>query len=141
VRSVCKDVYEKFKPQLVSKMGLKDADCEDYNNTEPENGYAELGVKQTTKGHREWFYVYLMWDGTKGGAPEISACVSLDFSKNGDRDDFAKLLRKIPSLQPGDDGPYLWTRKNLSDLSSCPETFYKLLDEWLKGWPDGRKLK
>jgi hypothetical protein len=44
VRGVCKDVYEKYKQQLVSKMGIKDTACEDHDNKNPANRYAELGV-------------------------------------------------------------------------------------------------
>jgi hypothetical protein len=141
VRRVCKEAYEKYKPELVSKMGLKDAVCKDHNNKDPANGCAELGILQSAKSGREWFYVYVMWDGTKEGAPEISACVSLEFSKKDDRDDHAKSLPRTSSITRGDDGNYLWSHKNLSDLSSCPETFCKLLDEWLACWPAGRRLK
>lgn len=143
VCAVCRGVYEKYKPQLVSKMGLKDAGCEHYDNKEPADRFAELGVWQSTKSGRAWFYVYIRWDGAKNGPPEISACVSLDFFKKSDRNDYAKLLRKIPSLQPGDDGSnyYLWSHENLRDLSSCGETIRRLLDKWLACWPAGRRLK
>jgi hypothetical protein len=143
VRRVCKDAYEKYKPELVSKMGLKDAVCKDHDNTDPANGSAELGVLQSTKSGREWFYVYLKWDGAKDGSPEISACVSLEFIKRSDRDDYARLLPRTSSIKcdDDDDGYYLWSHKNLTDLSSCSETFYELLDEWLACWPAGRRLK
>lgn len=44
VRSVCRDVYEKYRPQLVSKVGLEDEDCEDYDGEfDRANRYAESG--------------------------------------------------------------------------------------------------
>lgn len=141
-RGICGDVYEKYKPQLVTKMGFKDADYDDHNNKDPANGIAEIGVWQTAKSRREWLYVYLMWEVVKDGATEISACVMLEFSTRNDRNKWAKLLRQSPSIQPGDVNGYcLWSRKTLSDLSSCAEAFYIVLDEWLACWPDGRKLK
>src|SRR5258708_3641466 len=97
VRSICKEVYKKYRSQLVSTMGLEDAQCrEDDLTKEPENRFAELGVCQDSASGRETLYIYLMWDGAKNGAPEISACVCLEFSKKSDRNDYAKLLRRIP---------------------------------------------
>jgi hypothetical protein len=143
VRAVCKDVYDKYKPQLVSRIGLEDAQCEDHENKQPENRLAELGVRQDSPSGRESFYVYLKWDGTKDGAPEISAELCLEFSKKSDRNDYAKLLRKLPSRQLSDDSgsPYLWSSKKLSDLSSCAEALDELLNEWLACWPAGRRLE
>ena len=144
VHGVCRDVYKKYQTELARKIGLKDAECEVHDeNKDPANRYAELGVWQSSKSRREWFYVYVKWEDTKDGAPEISACVSLDFSKRGDQNEYAELLRKIPSIQSGVDGSsyYLWSQKELSDLSMCEETLYKLLDEWLACWPKGRRLK
>ncbi|MGO9011010.1 MAG: hypothetical protein ACLQPN_12985 [Bryobacteraceae bacterium] len=144
VRSVCRDIYEKYRPQLVSKVGLEDEDCEDYDGEfDRANRYAELGVFQESPSRRETFYVYLRWDGTEDVAPEISACVNLEFSTKGDRNGYAKLLRTIPSIQFGDDAsyPYLWSSRKLTDLSTCTETLGGLLSEWLAGWPAGLRLK
>lgn len=141
-RGACKAVYEKYKPQLVSKMGIRDADCHDHDNKDDlANGIAELGVWQTTTSGREWLYVYLMWKVAKDGAIEVSACVSIQFSTKNDRNKCAELLRNSPSIQPGDAGYYLWSQRNLSDLSSCTEAFCSVLDEWLACWPAGRRLK
>jgi hypothetical protein len=141
--SKCRGVYEKYKPQLVGRMGIKDASCEDHDdNKDPANGFAELGVRQATKSGREDLFVYLQWEVAEDGAPEISACVMLEFSTRDDRNKWAKLLRKSLSIRPGDeDGHYLWSQKHLRDLSSCAEAFHELLDEWLASWPAGRRLK
>jgi|SRR5271165_3968248 len=109
---VCKGVYDKNKPRLVRKMWLQDGQREDHDkNKEPENWQAELGVCQDSPSRRETFYVYLSWDSAKDGVPEITACVCLEFSKKSDRNDCAKLLRKIRYIQLGDDSwyPYLWS--------------------------------
>ncbi|MGO9228293.1 MAG: hypothetical protein ACLQKA_03645 [Bryobacteraceae bacterium] len=141
--AACKVVCDKYRPELASKMGLADADCEDHDkNIDPANRYAELGVWQKSPSGREWLYVYLMWDDAKNGEPEISACVSLEFSRKIDREGYAKSLRAIPSIQSGeDDGYYLLSSRKLGDLSSCAETLDQLLSEWLECWPAGRKLK
>ena len=141
VCDACKDVYNKHKPQLVSKMGLQETPCEDHDRIEPENRYAELGVWQNSPNGRETLYVYLSWGDDKDGAPEISACVCLEFTKKSDRDEYARLLLKIPSILPCDGSyPCLWSSKKLSDLSSPEEAFDELLNEWLTGWPADQKL-
>ena len=143
VCDVCEDVYNKYKPQLVSEMGLQGTPCEDHvENSEPENRYAELGVWQNSPNRRETLYVYLRWDGDKDGAPEISAFVCLEFTKKSNRDEYARLLLKIPSFLRGDGSfPYLWSSKKLSDLSSYAEKLDELLKEWLECWPADQKLK
>jgi len=142
VRGVCEDVYKKYRLPLVSKIGLKDEDCGDHDNKQPANRNVELGVLQNSPSGREVFYIYIMWDGAKDGAPELSACVSLQCYKKSDRNEYAELLRRIPSIQSGDDnGYYLWSQKTLNDLSSWAETFDKLLDEWLACWPAKRRLQ
>ena len=141
VRGICREAYDKYKPQLVSKLGLKDTHCNDHDNNSPADRYAELGVWQSTESGHERLYVYVRWDDAKDGAPQMSACVMLEFPKKSDWNHYAELLRKIPSIKPGNDAGYsLWSRKNLSDLSSCAETFCNLLDEWLQWWPAGKKL-
>ena len=143
VLDVCRKVYNKNQPQLVSTIGLQDTPCEDhYDNHEPENRYAELGVWQNSPSDRETLYVYLRWDVDKDGAPEISACVCLDFTTKSDRNEYGRLLRKIPSILRGDGWyPYLWSSKKLSDLSSCAEALDGLLNEWLECWPADQKLQ
>lgn len=77
VRGICKDAYDKYKRQLVSKLGLKDTHCKDHDNNSPADRYAELGVMQSTESGHEWLYVYVRWDDAKDGAPKMSACVVL----------------------------------------------------------------
>ena len=143
VCGACKGVYDKYKPQLVNTIGVKDAHCDDYAiNTEPENRFAELGVRQDSPSKRETLDIYLMWDDTEDGTSAITACVSLGFSTRAERNEYARLLRNIPSLESGDDPwPYLCSSKRLSDISSCAETLGELVSEWLACWPAGHKLK
>ena len=143
VCGVCKDVYDKYKPQLVANMGLEDEECVDHVNKKPEDRFAELGVCQDSPSRRETLYIFLLWDGVNDSAPEISACVCLEFTTKGDRNVYAKLLRRISSIRPTDDSSYpgLQSSKKLSDLSSCAETLDELMREWLLCWPAGRKLE
>jgi len=91
---------------------------------------------------RETLEIYLMWEDSEDGEPTVSACISLGFTTRAERNDFAKLLRKIPSIQSGDDPwPYLVSSKKLTDPSSCVETLGELLNEWLACWPADRALK
>jgi hypothetical protein len=123
-------------------MGLINGQCEDFKNLEPENRFAELGVRQDSPSRRETLEIYLMWDEAEDGMPRVSACVSLGFTTKADRNDYAKLLRTIRSIQSGDDPwPYLWTSKKLIDLSSSAEIFGALVSEWLDRWPAGRTFK
>jgi hypothetical protein len=139
----CRDVYDKYKPQLLSQVGLKDGPCEDYtDNREPENRFAELGVRQDSPSGRETLDIFLMWEDSKDGVSTVSACISLGFTTKAERNDMQKLLRSIPSIKSGDlPWPYLWSSKELTDLSSCVETLGELLNEWLACWPIERKLK
>ena len=85
-------------------MRLDDRDCEDHENPDPANRTSELGVFQSTLSGREWLYVYLMWDETSDGKPEISACILLEFSSKRERNDYGeKLLRNNHSVRPGDE--------------------------------------
>jgi len=143
VRNVCRHAYDKRKPDLVSKIGLENASCVDFTYPEPgemEKPYAELGVRQNSPSARETLYVYLMWDGDAGGAPEISACVSLEFSRNDDRGNWAAKLGGSPSIRRGENKD-LCSSKKLSDLTSCAEALGELLNEWIEFWPVGKRLK
>lgn len=143
VCEICRSVYVKRKPELVKIIGLADEACENHDeNTEPKSGFAELGVCQNTASNNSTLYVYLRWDATTTAVPGISAEVALEFTRKRDRDEFAKLLRKIPSLQSSDesDYPILWSSKKLDDLSSCAEALDGLLREFVECWPAGRKL-
>lgn len=141
VQSVCREVYEKYKTQLASTMGLENDACEDHEYKDPANRFAEIGVLQSSPSERESLYIYVMWD----GAPDISACVSLEFSKKSDRNDAYRRLRRNPacSIEPNDDSPYpgLWSRKTQNDPSAWAETLDALLNEWLGCWPAGWRLK
>jgi hypothetical protein len=144
VCKVCRSVYEKHKLDLVKKIGLRDAPCEDHDsNRNPEKGFVEIGVRQDSVSGRDALYVYLKWDGSKSAAPEISAEVCLEFTTKSDRNDYARWLHNIPSIQRGDDSDYpsLYSSQKLNDLSSCTEVLDGLLSEWLLCWPAGRKLK
>ena len=143
VCNVCKSVYDKHKQQLVNKIGLIDAPCEDHENKQSEDGFVEVGVCQDSESGRNTLYMYLRWDATKDVVPEITAEVCLEFSKKGDRNDYAKLLRKIPSIQLSDesDYPLLWSSQKLSNLSLCAEALDELLRELLACWPAGRRLE
>lgn len=142
VRDVCKDVYDKYKTQLVSKMGLQEADFDDYDDKDPANGYADLGVKKPAQNGRK-FYLYFRWDEIEGSEEKITACVSLDFLTNGDRDNVFKKLHRNPtcSIQRGDDGPYVWLRKKLSDPASFAGTLSELVKEWIACWSPGSPFK
>jgi hypothetical protein len=123
-------------------MGLKDDHCSIYENTDAENRSAELGILQNSPSGREALYVYVMWDATKADSPDILACVCLEFATKAERNDYAKLLRKNPNIQPGDQQwPYLWSSKKLGNLSSCEVVLGEMLSEWLACWPPERKLK
>jgi hypothetical protein len=139
----CKKVYEQYRRRLVSTTGLKDEAPEDFDNIEPADGYAELGVKMSGRSEREWFYVFIMWRIAGNGACEILACASLDFRRKNDRDEYSRLLRKIPSIEPAHDNGYyyLQSQMELGDPSTWLETFSRLIDEWLACWPAGRRLK
>lgn len=104
-------------------------------------GLPEIGVFQNSPSGRESLFVYVMWD----GAPEISACVSLEFSKKSDRNDAYKRLLRNPacSIETSDDSGHLtlWSRKQQNDPSAWAETLDALLNEWLACWPAARRLK
>jgi hypothetical protein len=59
VCQICGEVYDRHKPQRVSKVGLKDAHWRDHNNIQPAHRFAELGVCQDSPSGRETIYVYL----------------------------------------------------------------------------------
>ena len=144
VCNACRSVYDKHKSELVEKIGLKAGPCQDHDsNKHPEDGIVELGVFQPSASGRDDFYVYIRWDGTRGDAPEISAEICLEFSRKGDRNEYAKLLQKSPFIQPVDEWDFscLWTSKKLADLSGCAEALDEQLNGWLSCWPAGRKLK
>src|SRR5690349_3922499 len=112
---VCKRVYDDNQTQLVRVMGFDRLPCENYKYPEPEERFAELGVKKRTpEGHT--FYLYLHWNEAESGEQNVSACVSLDFVNNRDRDDFYKKLHGDPAcrIERGEDASYIWLRRELS---------------------------
>jgi hypothetical protein len=88
---ICGEVYDKYKPHLVRKIGLEDAHWRNHENIDLAHRVAELGVCQDSPSGRETLYVYLRWDGSKDGVPDISAAISVEFSKKGNRNEYAKL--------------------------------------------------
>ena len=144
VRDACKKAYDKHKPQLTRKFGLKAAELDDYDDGDPADGYVDLGIEKRAQDGRR-FYVYFRWEETDDGEKKILACVSLDFPTKGDRDSvFKKLHRnRACSIEWGDNGSYLWLRKplKLSDPISCASALSKLLKEWLAEWSASRSRR
>jgi hypothetical protein len=143
VYEVCKAVYDQNRRQLVSKIGLKDEECEHYKNDKPEDGFAELGVHQSSRSGHETLYLYLRWVAANDGMPCISAEVYLSFVKKSDRDNYAKVLRKYTAIRSGQDPGcfYLWSSHTLGDVSSFAAALNEQLNNWFTYWPADGRLK
>jgi len=80
----CKDVYNRYKDELESCMGLTQRDCERYSDRDlPE--WAAVGATRPTRYADQRFYLYLIWIQAED-ALQVAAHVWLEVYPKRDRE-------------------------------------------------------
>lgn len=134
VQHTCTDVYNRHAAELAKHMGLEAAECEPYDEAEPEERSAEVGVSRPAQKDCT-FCLYVSWDEPAGGKGRLQGSISLGLYHKDLRNAIHERFRQeSPRCRVAKHETYLLMLTSLmkpDDLGSAGKILDDLVLEWL----------
>ena len=132
VQDMCTEAYQHHAQELAAQMGLDDEDCEPWDKDDPDERWAEVGIRRRAQ-QDCFFYLYLSWGENKKGEGMIAGAVCLDLYPRRLRDDiYDRFRQQRPRCRVETLDTYsLILSQGLKDLASAPDDLDALVREWL----------
>jgi hypothetical protein len=131
-QDMCTEIYQHHAPELAAQMGLDDDDCQPFDENNPEELWAEVGINRPAQ-QSCFFYLYLSWGQDEKVDGVIAGAVSLGLYSKRLRDEIYDGFReKSPRCRVKKFDTYsLVLSRSLEDLASARDVLDALALEWL----------
>ena len=134
VQSICTDIYDHYKEELATQLGLDIEECEPYAEDDPDMRHAEVGIWRPAQPDCT-FCLYLKWEEDGRGNGKILGCVFLGLYRTRLRDEIFDRFRQQRQgcrVEKSKDSYCLILYESLNDLAATREVLNALVVEWLQ---------
>jgi len=136
VETTCRGAYLRHEAELLKAMGLDAEECERWEDSDPEEWSAELGICRPAQKGANYFYIYLSWSEAEDETPRVEVIVCLDFTTRKRRDEVFQFLHRSAGCRVERVGGecynlLLETQVKLNELDGLSDTLDQLVLEWL----------
>jgi hypothetical protein len=131
VQEMCTEIYKHRAPELAAQMGLDAEDCEPFEESSPDERWAEVGISRPAQ-QNCFFYLYLSWGEDERVDDMIAGAVSLDLYHKRLRDEIYEQLQKGPQHRVKKFDTYsLMLTEHIKDPTCARDVLDALVSEWI----------